>query len=104
MKRVKRSNSEYDLTSLDVPVLKGAPLKIVAALLESPLRGLVTAVLARKFGLPGFRKVRMDEAPAPYPIHFVKERAAAEERILEHAWPGKPDKPGPGFQFATVHD
>src|SRR5688572_23979805 len=63
MNQSSRSESEYDLTSVEVPVLKGVPLKVVAALLESPLRGLVTAVLARKFGLPRFRKMKFDEAP-----------------------------------------
>lgn len=96
--------SEYDLTSVSVPVLKGMPLKMVAALLESPLRGLVTAVLARKFGLPRFRKMRFDEAPTLFPIHFAKEAAAAAEQISGGQWPENPDKPGPGFRFATVHD
>jgi len=95
--------SEYDLTSVAVPVLKGRTLKIVAGLLDSPVRGLITSVLAGKFGLPGFRKVRIDETPTLYPIHFVEAQAEESARISEPSWPGKPDKPAPGFQFATIH-
>lgn len=101
---MKPSRSEYDLTSVGVPVLKGAPLKLVAALLESPLRRPVAAVLARKFGLPRFRRMRFEEAPTVYPIHFSKEAATAAEHISGDQWPENPDNPGPGFRFATVHD
>lgn len=104
MNQSTRLEAEYDLTCVPVPVLKGVPLKMLAGLLETPLRGILTTVLARKFGLPRFRRMRFDEAPALYPIHCVKEPAAAAAQIPEGEWPGKPDKPGPGFQFATVHE
>lgn len=104
MKPNSSSASDYDVTSVTVPALRGIPLKILTALLETPLRGPITAVLTRKFGLPGFRKIHPDEVPTLYPIHFVKEPAAASAQIPEAAWPGKPDKPGPGFQFTAVHD
>ncbi len=99
-----KPRSEYVLTSVTVPALKGVPLKILAGLLSSPVRGLITSVLARKFGLPGFRKVRINDRPTLYPIHFGNGQVADPAAISESAWPGKPDKPGPGFQFATIHD
>jgi Asp-tRNA(Asn)/Glu-tRNA(Gln) amidotransferase A subunit family amidase len=96
--------SEYDLISVAVPALKGVPLKVVAALLKSPVRGLITTMLSRKFGTPGFRRLRLAEAPTHYPIHFSGQRAEVSERIPPSAWPKKPDQPGPGFQVATAHD
>ena len=97
-------HSDYDVTSVTVPALKGMPLKMLTALLATPLRGPITAVLTRKFGLPGFRKIHLDEAPTLYPIHFAKEPAAESAQMREDAWPGKPDKVGPGFQISAVHD
>ena len=74
--------SDYDLTSVRVPVLNGVPLKMLAALLESPLRGLVTGVLSRKFGLPRFRKLQFEEAPT-YQEQEAKRRAGRGRRTME---------------------
>jgi Asp-tRNA(Asn)/Glu-tRNA(Gln) amidotransferase A subunit family amidase len=90
--------------TIAVPALRGAALRLVAALLETPARGLVTAVLARTFGLPAFRALRLDETPIQYPIHFAREPAAPSARIPQADWPADRDTSGPGFQFATVHD
>ena len=97
-------DSAYDLTSVHVPVLQGQRLRLVAGLLDSPLRGLVTRVLTRKFGLPGFRSVRLDETPVLLPIHQAAHPAEAGVRMPEEAWPEKATVPGPGFRFPTVHD
>ena len=106
MNQSSGSETNYDLTSVDVPVLKGVPLKLVAALLESPLRGLVTTVLSRKFGLPKFRNMRLEEAPVLLPIHHAVHPAEAGVRMEEASWPGKAPGPGPGpgFRFPSVHD
>src|SRR5436190_1159631 len=75
--------SVYDLTSVSVPVLRGMPLKLVAGLLETPLRGLVTSVLSRKFGVSWFRKLRIGDAPTFYPVHFTGEPAGGPTELPE---------------------
>jgi Asp-tRNA(Asn)/Glu-tRNA(Gln) amidotransferase A subunit family amidase len=98
------TESAYDLTSVEVPALKGVPLKVLAALLNSPVKNLIAAVLSRKFGLPRFRKLRLPETPVFYPIHGAATPTAGSAQMPETAWPGKVEKPGPGFQFISVHD
>lgn len=99
-----KGDESYDLISLKVPTLRGRSLQVVAGLLRTPLRGGLTAVLARKFGLPAFRRLRVEESPVMLPIHRAEETAGVNDRIPEPEWPGKALRPGPGFRFATVHD
>ena len=48
--------TEYDLQSVPLPRLAGVPLRFMAALLESPARGLVIPSLFRNAGITALRE------------------------------------------------
>jgi len=95
---------EYDLESVELPYLAGLPLRLLAALLESPLRGLLLPSLLKSAGVARLRQQQVDEPPALYPIHTSDEPASEEDSIPLAESPGPPARPGPGFRFVTVHD
>ena len=94
----------YDLESVKLPYMAGLPLRLFVALLESPLRGLLTARLFRDAGITRLRQQVIDEPPTLYPVHFGGQLATGPGRVPEGELPGPPARPGPGFRFASVHD
>ncbi len=96
--------SEYDLKSVSMPYLAGLPLRLVVALLEGPLGGLLAPSLLQNAGITSYRERRVDGPPTLLPIHVSGTPAPAAARVPEEEWPATPAEPGPGFRFATVHD
>lgn len=96
--------SVYDLQSVKLPYLTGFPLRLMAALLEGPLRAPLVPTLLQNAGLTEFRKRRVDDPPTFLPIHHAERPARPGDRVPEGEWPSPPAEPGPGFRFATVHD
>ena len=96
--------AEYDLESVQLPRLAGAPLRFVAALLESPARGLVIPSLFRNAGIAALRERHFEEPPTLDPLHFCESPARQAVSVPPEAWPQAPEQPPPGFGFATVHD
>src|SRR4030042_28913 len=94
----------YDIKSVKLPYLSGAALRLFAALLESPLGGLLIPGLFRSSGISWLREQRFDDPPARQPIRFPGAPAAAPLSVPEKEWPRRPASPGPGFRFASVQD
>ncbi len=98
----------YDLESVKLPYLAGVPLRLVVALAESPLRGLLIPSLLQNVGLTGFREKRFDESPTQYPMVLQDRRTAKAAAGLKTIDLGglrsPPSEAGPGFRFRTVHD
>jgi Asp-tRNA(Asn)/Glu-tRNA(Gln) amidotransferase A subunit family amidase len=57
----------YDLKDAKVPALKGAPLSMLASVLESPLRGPILKKLLADAGVMAARAVSVEEEPLPNP-------------------------------------
>lgn len=93
----------YDLKSVKLPYLAGGMLKFFAALVEGPLRGLLTPSLFESAGVNWLRKQKFDEAPTHHPIHFTGELQMKASAVPEREWPRKASKPK-GFQFVSVFD
>lgn len=104
MAKENQPETAYDLQSVKLPYLTGFPLRLMAALLEGPLRSLLMPTLLQSAGLTEFRKRRFDDPPTLLPIHHAATPARSGERVPESQWPAPPAEPGPGFRFATVHD
>ena len=97
-------HSEYDLSSVNVPYMVGLPLRLMAALLESPLRRLLAPILLDNMGITWFRAQQFEEPPTFYPITVKGKPGSDSERVPQREWPALPAKSGPGFRFATVLD
>jgi Asp-tRNA(Asn)/Glu-tRNA(Gln) amidotransferase A subunit family amidase len=96
--------TEYDLKSVNVPYMVGLPLRLMAALLESPLSRLLAPILLDNMGITWFRAQQFEEPPTFYPI-TIKDRSGSDsERVPQEEWPALPVESGPGFHFATVLD
>ncbi len=95
---------EYDLESTELPYLAGLPLRLFVALLEGPLRGLLTPTLLANAGITRLREQQIDEPPTLYPMHFEGAPVSEAGSVPPAELPGPPGLPGPGFRFATVHD
>lgn len=96
--------AEYDLRSVKLPYLAGLPLRLFAALLESPLRGLLIPGLFESAGIAWLRRQRFEEAPTTTPLAFTGALATGPGYLPAEQWPAARATPGPGFRFATVHD
>ncbi|MBU2261132.1 MAG: amidase [Proteobacteria bacterium] len=97
-------DSSYDLKSVKLPYLSGAALRLFAALLESPLGGLMIPGLFRSSGISWLREQRFDDPPTRQPIRFPGAPASQPLYVPEEEWPRRPASPGPGFRFVSVHD
>jgi Asp-tRNA(Asn)/Glu-tRNA(Gln) amidotransferase A subunit family amidase len=94
----------YELKSVKLPHLTGLPLRLLVALIESPLRGLLAPSLLRNFGLSWLREQQVAGPPTLQPLSHTGDLVTEGGRVREGEWPGPPSRPGPGFRFATVHD
>jgi Asp-tRNA(Asn)/Glu-tRNA(Gln) amidotransferase A subunit family amidase len=97
------THSAYDLKSVKLPYLAGTALKAFAAVLDSPLGGLLLPSLLKSIGLIGLRKEHFDEAPTNFPFHFAGAPATQASTVPEAEWPAE-SKPAPGFHFTSVWD
>lgn len=93
----------YDLKSIKLPYLAGGMLKFFVALVEGPLRGLLTPSLFESAGVNWLRKQKFDEAPTHHPIHFTGQLQTKASAVPEREWPRKASKPK-GFQFVSAFD
>src|SRR5436189_4050088 len=104
MKPDPNSPAGYDLASVRVPAMRGRALQAMAGMLRSPLRGVLVRAVAAKFGLPAFRRMRLEESPVLQPIHHAVEAAEAGARIPQAEWPEGVAQHSPGFRFSSVSD
>jgi hypothetical protein len=91
----------YDLRSLNLPKLTGIGLKAFLAVLENPVgRGLLMNSLLENGGIPGMRRVVVDDPPAYYPLVAGQSALtqAANPTLLEAASPPN------GFPYRTIRD
>lgn len=95
---------EYDLKAINLPYLSGILLRLLVALLESPLRGLIIPKLFRDSGITWFRKQRIDNPPTLYPIALTGPPASKDAAVPKDELPGPSAYPVRGFGYATVHD
>lgn len=93
----------YDLKSVKLPYLAGGMLKFFAALVEGPLRGLLTPSLFESAGVNWLRKQHFDEHPTHHPIHFMGELQREASAVSESELPREASGTK-GFQFASVFD
>ncbi len=94
----------YDLMSIKMPYLSGRLLRLFAALVESPLGGLLIPNLLQSAGIEWLRKQVIDEAPTHHPIHFSGAPATQNSAIPEKEFPRTAAAESRGFHFATVFD
>ena len=104
MKNAVEPTVAYDLKSVKMPYLSGFPLRVMATLLEGPLRGLLIPRLLQDAGIAWLRGQPFDEPPVLLPVHHTREPAKIAARVPVNELPGSPSAPRPGFRFATVHD
>ncbi|MEW6334174.1 MAG: amidase [Thermodesulfobacteriota bacterium] len=97
------SKNVYDLKSVKLPYLAGGTLRFFAALVESPLRLLLTPSLFESAGVNWLRKQRFDENPTHHPIHFTGALQKEASAAAENEWPGAASRME-GFQFASLFD
>lgn len=95
---------DYDLKSMKSPYLSGAALKLVVALLESPLRKLLTGKLLKDAGIQSLREINIDEAPTPNPLHFTGRFAAKGGSVPVEQHPDQKNASAKGFRFSGVFD
>ena len=104
MKDRNDHDDAYDLKSVKMPYLSGFPLRLIAGLVEGPLRGLLAPNLLSSAGLAWLRKQEFDERPTLLPIASAGSLAVEEGSIPQDKWPAPPVEPGPGFRFPAVFD
>jgi Asp-tRNA(Asn)/Glu-tRNA(Gln) amidotransferase A subunit family amidase len=97
-------HDEYDLKSVNMPYMAGLPLRLMAALLESPLGGLIAPIVLNNMGVTWFRAQQFEEPPTFYPIAARNPSPSGTDRVPRDEWPAASARPGPGFHFATVLD
>jgi Asp-tRNA(Asn)/Glu-tRNA(Gln) amidotransferase A subunit family amidase len=95
--------SVYDLKSVQLPYLTGFPLRMMVALLESPLRGLILPTLFQNAGITWFREQEFNQVPTFEPIHYSNSPCPSVDESPKVELPQSP-QPGPGFRFSTIHD
>ena len=93
----------YDLKSVKLPYLTGWMLRVFAALVESPLRALLTPSLFESVGVNWLRKQQFAENPTHHPIHFTGELQKEASAVAESEWPRKASC-SKGFQSAGLFD
>ena len=93
----------YDLPTVRTPVLRGRSLRLVTALLRTPLRNLILQSLASEFGLTEFRRLRFDDAPILLPLHPGDVAADKTAAIPQNDWPDESGK-APGFRIPSAAD
>ncbi len=95
--------SDYDLHSLNLPVLSGRALRLFAAALGNPAtRAALLPTLVKQGGLPALRSLQIDEPPTLFPLRSAAEPAHASLSPAEvEAALGPECAPG---AFATVRD
>ena len=93
----------YDLKSVKLPYLAGWMLRVFAALVESPLRALLTPSLFESVGVNWLRKQQFAENPTHHPIHFTGELQKEASAVAENEWPRKASH-SKGFQSAGLFD
>ena len=93
----------YDLKSVKLPYLAGWMLRVFAALVESPLRALLTPSLFESVGVNWLRKQQFAENPTHHPIHFTGELQKEASAVAESEWPRKASH-SKGFQSAGLFD
>jgi Asp-tRNA(Asn)/Glu-tRNA(Gln) amidotransferase A subunit family amidase len=94
----------YDLKSINMPRMTGPILRLIVALAESPLRGLLIPSLFQTCGITCLREQTIDDPPTLRPIYHTGTITAEPLAVPEAEWPRAPAAPAPGFHFATVHD
>ena len=94
----------YDLVSVKLPRLSGFTLRLLAGLMESPLRFLVQSSLLDKSGISAFRKLHFDAQPTPYPFHEVTKYAKVIATVLPDKLPSREKVSRKGFHFNTIGD
>jgi Asp-tRNA(Asn)/Glu-tRNA(Gln) amidotransferase A subunit family amidase len=95
--------SEYDLKSVKLPYLAGGTLKLFAALVEGPLKGLLIPNLFKTAGITWLREQHFDEAPTFLPIHYTGALQTKAASVPEREHPKKAGKIK-GFQFSGIFD
>ena len=97
-------DSVYDLRTINLPSLEGATLQVVAGLLDSPMRSLLTPYLLRQAGVTWLRSQVFEDPPTFAPQHPRGTVQAGSVAGPDNGWPDSPPEPQAGFRFATVHD
>ncbi|MBN1812575.1 MAG: amidase [Anaerolineae bacterium] len=94
----------YDLESVNMPRMTGSILRLIVALTESPLRGLLLPSLFQTCGITCLREQTIDDPPTLRPIHYTGTITTELQAMPQTEWPRPPSAPATGFHFATVHD
>ena len=97
-------NTAYDLQSVNLPYLSGTPLKLFAAALEGPSRGLLLPNLLKQAGVTWLRAQTFAEWPTYEPVAPAGPPAASEQTLPREQWPQQPALKPSGRGFATAFD
>jgi len=93
----------YDLKPVHAPWLRGATLRLVVTLLETPaIRSLIAPWLTANLGLRELRAAKIDEPPTFLPLYRGVERAAAP--FEPEKGPTESRSSPPGFRFRGIRD
>ncbi len=93
----------YDLESVKLPYFSGILLKLIARIMESPLRVLLRSSVFKSSGIAALRKRPFTEPPTlPVFVHDVP--SPQTEAIPPERWPQAGGKKPSGFSFASVFD
>lgn len=93
----------YDLKSVKLPYMAGGALKLVASLVEGPLKGLLVPNLLESSGISWLREQTFDEAPTNHPIHYTGKLQTEATTVPTNELPRKPGETK-GFHFTGVFD
>ena len=93
--------STYDLKSVKLPHLTGAPLRLIARLLEGPMARLLRGRLFADAGITAWRAQILTETPTPRPTHLTGRINPDPTPVPVATWPDRPAQPSP---FVSVHD
>ena len=75
----------YNLSSLNLPTLRGRTLRLFAAALDSPLQGAMVSQLLKQGGVTALRDKHYGDVPTFYPLAI--EEAAAQRDTPPLDWP-----------------
>ena len=94
-----KSDSSYDLKSVQMPYLSGRSLRLIVSLLESPLRGLLVPNLLKSAGVTWLRQQVFDEDPTFQPIAYDGTLATKASSMPVADLPRSPLSWGRAFFF-----
>lgn len=100
---MNQAEDSYDLESVKLPYLSGISLKLLVALVEGSLKGLLVNKLFRDAGIQKLREIEVDEPPTYYPLHPITSDDGLPE-LSGEAWNHIAESARADLPWASVKD